>query len=361
MNNRYGWQLYHWHIEISAKCTLKCPRCPRTELPATSWTNDEFTLEEFSQAFTPQFIKENVKRFTFCGDIGDPIYCKDFLLICKYIKNILPTCHIFIITNGSYKKKTWWEELATILNEYDTVNFSVDGYNQESNNMYRVNSNWESIMLGMEVMGHLSKAHVVWAAIYFKFNQSYQNKIKDIATFNGCDSVQWTKSTKFASKYDTYGPYDHLEPDEQYISKTNRYERSVVQITDRVQPIDDYMQTNITKYNETKPQGNILPLCLVGNRGMYLSADGTLHPCSWTSFPYIAMSDGEKTINYKDSFFAMYREQLSVKSSSIEDVLNHDLWEKLFSSWKNSPWVECSLKCKKDYVDYDYAVGYETN
>lgn len=361
MKNNYGWQLYHWHLELSAKCTLKCPRCPRTELPATPWTNKEWTLAEFMNAFTPKFIEENVMRFTLCGDIGDPIYCKDMIEICAYIKRIKPTCHIFIITNGSYKKREWWIDLAHTLNEYDTVNFSVDGYDQESNNKYRVNSDWDSIMLGMETMGYLSKAHVVWASIYFKFNQDHIEEMTDIARRNNCDTIQWTKSTKFASKYGNYGPQDPLEPDEQYIAKTNRYERHTEKLSDRKQPIDDYISENEIMYITTENRGNITPLCLIGNRGMYLSADGTVHPCSWTSFPYIAMTDGDKTINYQDSFFSMYREELSVKTATLESVLNHDLWGKLFSSWEKSPWVECSLKCKKDYVDYDYAVGYETN
>ncbi len=361
MNNRYGWQLYHWHIEISAKCTLKCPRCPRTELPATAWSNKEFTLEEFSQSFTPEFITKNVKRFTFCGDIGDPIYCRDFLKICRYIKKILPTCHIFVITNGSYKKSEWWHELAGILNHYDTVNFSVDGYDSVTNNLYRVNSNWQSIQSGMHIMGHKSDAHVIWASIFFRFNQDHQKEITELAKHNNCDAIQWTKSTKFASKYGIYGPYDYLEPRNEYISTTSRYQRHVVKLTNRIQPISDYMNMNIKLYKQTSAVGNILPLCMVGNRGMYLSADGTLHPCSWTSFPYESMSDGKKTIEYKDNFFAKHRHELSVKTNTLENVLNHDLWEKLFNSWKKSPWVECSLKCKKDIVDYDYAVGYETN
>ena len=361
MINNYGWQLYHWHIELSAKCTLKCPRCPRTELPATSWTNKEWSFEEFKNAFTEDFILEHVQRFTFCGDIGDPIYCKDMLDIVRYIKNLKPTCHIFIITNGSYKKPEWWRELAGLLNNYDTVNFSVDGYDHDSNILYRVNSEWDSIMEGMRIIGLESDAFTVWAAIYFKFNQDHIYDIQNKALQNGCDSVQWTKSTKFSSKYGSYGEYDPLEPDSEFVSSTNRYERSIKKISNRTQPIENYMQTNHFKYENAKPQGNILPLCMVGNRGMYLSADGALHPCSWTSFPYIAMSDGEKTINYTDSFFYMYRDQLSVKTSSMQDVLNHEHWKKLFNSWKSSPWVECNLKCKKDYVDYNYAVGYETN
>ena len=71
------------HIELSSKCTLKCPRCPRTELNPDS-INREISLVEFQRAFSPELLKE-VQEILFCGDIGDPIYAKDFLKIVKYI------------------------------------------------------------------------------------------------------------------------------------------------------------------------------------------------------------------------------------------------------------------------------------
>ena len=46
MLNRYGWQLYHWHIEPSSKCSLRCPRCPRQEHPDISWMQKEILLIE---------------------------------------------------------------------------------------------------------------------------------------------------------------------------------------------------------------------------------------------------------------------------------------------------------------------------
>ena len=51
-----------------------------------------------------------------------------------------------IVTNGSYKTKAWWQELDTILNEKDHIHFSLDGWDQRSNNIYRVNCHWDSIM-----------------------------------------------------------------------------------------------------------------------------------------------------------------------------------------------------------------------
>jgi len=362
MKNYYGWQLYHWHLEPSSKCALRCPRCPRTELPNTPWLNLEISLDVFKQAFTPNFISEHVQRFTMCGDVGDPIYCKDYLKIIQYIKTIKPTCHIFTITNGSYKTKAWWMKFAEISNEYDTINFSVDGYDQESNNLYRINNNFDSIMTGMKVMGYYSPAFVYWAAIYFSFNENHQNRIKSLADENGCDGIQWTKSTKFNSKYNkAYGDVDTLEPSTPYISSTHRYERHTDLISNRTINNIEYMQTNLAKYQTINKTQSIIPLCMIGNRGMFLNADGIVYPCCWVSFPYKSMTSGKKTIHYTDSFFTKYRNKFNINLHSLEEIINNPLWQKLFNSWKNDPWVECSLKCSNQYVTQDYAVGYETN
>ena len=65
--------LWHWHIEISSKCTLRCPRCTRQEVPE-GLVNKELRLPFFRKNFTPEFINEHVEKITFCGDDGDPIY-----------------------------------------------------------------------------------------------------------------------------------------------------------------------------------------------------------------------------------------------------------------------------------------------
>lgn len=93
--------LWHWHIEISSKCTLKCPRCPRLEV-ADGLINTELELEFFKSNFTEQFIHDNVEKITFCGDDGDPIYARDSISVIEYIKGIKPV-KFSIVTNGSYK------------------------------------------------------------------------------------------------------------------------------------------------------------------------------------------------------------------------------------------------------------------
>ena len=82
---KYPWQLYHWHFEVSGKCALKCPRCPRNDADPVPWINKELTLEFFKKLLTPDLLKNTVKRITMCGDVGDPIYASEYLDIVAYM------------------------------------------------------------------------------------------------------------------------------------------------------------------------------------------------------------------------------------------------------------------------------------
>ena len=365
MNNH--WQLYHWHFEVSGKCTLKCPRCPRNDTAPVPWLNKELDLDFFKKTLTPELLKKQVKRITMCGDIGDPIYASEYLEIIEYIKSHNHKIHVYTITNGSYRKPDWWKKFARISNEYDTINFSVDGYDNASNNLYRVGSNWDSIMDGMKIMCQESSAFVYWATIVFAFNQDHLHQLEQQAREIGCDGLQLTYSTKFGSKYgEAYGgSTDPMEPRTEFISATHRYERHFRDLSKRVQLNDEYLLHNKLQYEKVKKQHNsvITPMCSIGNRGLYVSADGVIHPCSWVSFPYVSMSTQRKTIQFKDSFHQVYRDQLNLKTHSLEEILNNPIWNQLFDTFNNTEkaWVECEQKCSSTLVDKEYAVGWLTN
>lgn len=368
MNLIYPWQLYHWHFEISSKCTLKCPRCPRTEYKGGVKLNQDLSLDFFKNLMTTDLLQNYVKRITMCGDVGDPIYNKEYLEICRYIKETNPNIHLFTITNGSYKSQEWWEEFASICNERDSINFSVDGHDDHSNNLYRVNSDWNSIMQGMKIMARQSSAFVHWAAIIFRFNENHLDDIVNQARTIGCDSVQFTKSTKFGSKYgEAYGgEADILEPlDSKNISSSHRYERYSIQLTDRVLDNQTYLDKNKVEFLQTKEKYNkfITPLCVIGNRALYVNAEGQLYPCSWTSFPYKELATERKSIKFEDSFFTVNKQALNLFNHSLEEVLNNPLWDKFFNSLddQHRAWVECEQKCHTSLVTESYAVGYETN
>lgn len=363
-----NWQYYHWHLEPSSKCPLRCPRCPRTEHPDTPWINKDMTLDFVKKFFTEERLINDVKRVTMCGDVGDPIYCKDYIKICRYIKETNPNIHIFTITNGSYKKSLWWEEFASILNDRDTINFSIDGYNDETNNLYRVNSNFDSIIDGIKTVRKVNKdVFLNWATIIFSFNQDYLDDIVNTATTLGMDGIQWTRSTKFGSKYGGYGgDNDDLEPRDEFISSSHRYEREMLNISGRIQNNIDYLNQNQQQYIKVLKDyadSPIIPLCEIGNRGIYVNAEGVVFPCSWTSFPYDSLSYNNKTISWQDSFFAHHRNSMNLNLHSFEDIISNPLWNKCSNGFRDpkKSWVECSQKCSSYVVDQVYAVGWETN
>lgn len=362
------WQHYHWHLEPSAICALRCPRCPRTEHPDTPWLNHSMTLDFVQSFLTPDLLRDQVRRITMCGDVGDPIYCREYLEICQYIKTTNPNIHIVTVTNGSHRRPEWWTRLAAVLDHRDAINFSIDGYDHASNNVYRVNSDWHSIMEGIKaVRSRNPDVFLNWAMIMFSFNQDHVTDIQRQAQVLGMDGLQITKSTKFGSKYGGYGGSDDaLEPRPEFISASHRYERHTVNLSGRTQDHDAYIQHNRRRYHEIQQRYQdrpIVPLCEIGNRGLYVNAEGVLFPCSWTSFPYHSLSHQGRTIKWQDSFFAQHRDRMNLRNRSLAEIMADPLWHKCSQGWRDPDrtWVECGQKCSADLVDENYAVGWETN
>jgi len=328
--------MWHFHIEISSKCTLSCPRCARQEVPNTL-VNTELNLDFFKRNFTPEFITNNISKITFCGDDGDPIYAHDLINVIQYIKSIKPV-EIVIITNGSHKKTKFWIELGNSLTDIDTVHFSIDGYDQNSNAKYRVNSDYNSIIHGIAALRGSSECKIIWAAIAFEFNQNHLDYMQGQAKALRIDGFQLTRSTKFGKVYTIYGSEDYLQPRNELISNTERFERELISYSGRqnvIQPI------NIELYEKIKNNQDIIPLCAIGNKGLYISARGLLYPCCWVANRY---SHNEEWQQISSKF--------NLHDRTIEDCLMDEFWNNEFQTFK---WQECKTKCNNKVVNKNYA------
>ena len=329
---------WHFHIEISSKCTLRCPRCARQEVPDTL-VNTELDLAFFKRNFTEEFIRKNVEKITFCGDDGDPIYAHDLIPVIGYIKSVKPV-EIVIITNGSHKKPEWWRELGSVLTEQDTVHFSIDGYDNVSNNLYRVNSDFVSAILAIETLRSSSKCRLVWAAIAFKFNEGHIDYMQLLAAKLEMDAFQLTKSTKFGSFYPSYPKDDPLEPSKKFVSGSHRFERDVILLSQRglntaVSP------TNISLYKSVAETNGVKPLCKIGNKGLYIDARGRLFPCCWVANRYSHNAEWQDLAN-----------QFNLHNRTLSDVVTDKFWETKFKTFE---WQECQTKCATVRVDEKYA------
>ena len=330
--------LWHWHIEISSKCTLHCPRCARSEVP-DSLLNTELDLEFFKRNFTPEFIENHVQKITFCGDDGDPIYAHDLIEVIKYFKSV-KNVSIVIVTNGSYKKNEWWLDLASTLNEVDQIHFSIDGWDQFSNEQYRVNSDFDSIIRGVEIVRANSNVYMLWDCIGFKFNEQRIEYMKSMAKKLGFDSFQLTKSTKFGSKYQHYGKNDPLEPTRKdLISTSHRFERRLWHFNNKIMA-EPWKDKNNELLAHVKPIDSITPICHIGNKGLFINSRGEFYPCCWVANRY----------GHNDHWNKLGK-KYNLNDNQLVDVVSDSFWDKDFVN--NS--YECSTKCASKFVDKNYA------
>jgi MoaA/NifB/PqqE/SkfB family radical SAM enzyme len=309
---------WHWHIEVSSKCTLRCPRCARSEVPV-GLVNTELDLEFFQRNFTPEFINQHVRKITFCGDDGD-----------------------VIITNGSHKKVHWWKELGEVLDSNDTVHFSLDGWDNPSNSIYRKGSDFMGVLDGIVALRNNTQAQLVWAAIAFKFNEDHLDYMQELATALKMDRFQLTKSTKFAQVYPIYGPTDELQPKPELIAQNQRFERIITQLSDRL-PASTPVENTIAWHKTATEYANkpVIPLCAVGNKGLYINAQGQLFPCCWVANRYT-----------HNSSWQTLAQRFDLNTRLLTDVLADPFWDNEFRSFE---WQECRTKCAADVVNEKYA------
>ena len=335
--------IWHWHIENSSICSLRCPRCPRQEVP-NSLNQTSLNLEFFQRNF--KSIINDVWQITFCGDDGDPIYGQDFLDIVIFLKRLKPNISLRIITNGSYKSTNWWFNLSKVLNQFDEIHFSIDGWDHESNIKYRVNSNFTSIVEAVKTVRSNSTVMMTWAAIAFNFNESQLlNKMIDKAKDLNFDQFQVTKSTKFGSNYDHYyrDGDEPLEPyDQNLISRTGRFERLTFDISCRQQYDNGKNNINLSLWNNIDQSQKIIPMCQIGNKGLYISSEGYFYPCCWMANRYSHISNER----FKKPIF-------DLNTRTIEDVVNDKFWDGFFSKLNENS--ECITKCNQCNYNKEYA------
>lgn len=323
----------HWHIEVSSICALKCPRCPRAEVPE-NFLNKSLDLNFFKRQIGTKIIKK-IKKISFCGNDGDPIYCKEFLEICEWIKQKNPNIIIVIITNGSYKKSQWWEKLGKILNANDEIHWSLDGWDQDSNQQYRINCDWSSIVDGIKSFSNVnSTTYKIWATIAFQFNEHMLDKMLETAKSMQFDLFQITKSTKFHSKYpEVYQDGDNLEPsNKNLVALGHRFERQYEQISDKQRPGDQLNNVYLQRAQNLIASSKYSGICLVGNKGVFLNSSGEFYPCCWVANRY----------DHNRDWHSLSQKRFNLYEKKFEQIISDSFWSTDFLKFDS---FECNTKC----------------
>jgi len=330
--------LDHWHIEPSSICTLKCPRCPRAEVPE-SLLNKQLTLKFFKEQIGAETIA-NIRKITFCGNDGDPIYCKELIDIVQWIKSVNNNISIVIITNGSHKPIKWWQELAQVLDDQDEINWSIDGWDQQSNEQYRVNSDWESISNGIWTFAESNNStYRVWSSIAFSFNETHIDDMIDLAQRCRFDLFQLTKSTKFGSKYpDSYGILDPLEPTvADLVASGHRFERELIDLSGRTRHSEDLKPVFAQRAEDLK-NTDYAGICLIGNKGVFLNSQGEFYPCCWVANRY----------EHNREWNELSATRFNLNERTFDQIQKDNFWSTDFLTFR---WQECQAKCTQEKLN----------
>ena len=284
------------HIEPTSRCTLACPACPRTQF-----------IKKFKRPFPKQDLNlqdlwhfldcdtgKKVSQFTLNGNHGDPIYYPDLFKLIDLFRNKVK---YKISTNGSYQPESFWHNLGDRLTSDDTIYFSIDGL-EHNNHLYRRNSDWNSIMAGLDIM--LSKTvKVVWKTLYFSYNEFEIDQIEKLAKDKGCIFVV-EPTSRFGDP--------KLEPSKKYIETTRVY----------------------------KPEEKTLiePQCFSQE---YISADGYYWPC--------CLITGYNTLHQTTLW--KNRDQWAIKNKSLDEtrILLNDWYKKITDDLENASPL-CKMHCK---------------
>jgi MoaA/NifB/PqqE/SkfB family radical SAM enzyme len=201
-------------IELTTKCTLGCPACPRNN---PHRNKKDWDVGHLNTDMVKQFADSPIdRRYLFIGCWGDPIYHPDFIDIVRHYVD--RNKRLAIHTNGSFKKQKWWNELASLnWTKRQQFTFSVDGL-EDTNHIYRIRADWQSIELGMRIMGRLPqnrRPYLEWKMMVFPYNKHQVPQAKQLADEIGFDNYEPVVSVR---------PIDHYHTDNKKLFDWNNNE-----------------------------------------------------------------------------------------------------------------------------------------
>ena len=292
-------------IETTSRCTLKCPACSRT------WWNEtlgrKIPINDIDIDAVYSFLDcekgRQIEMLDLRGDWGDCIY---YPKLFDFIRKFRNEKNFTICTNGSRQTQKFWDKLSSWLTEKDIVEFSIDGL-EDTNHIYRRNSDWKSLMVGLNTI-HKSKAQIVWKSRIFSFNQDRLGEMKT-----------------FAEQFDAKFEYEmtHRFGDESLKPSSTLIDEEIVYKPDRV--VD-----------------KIIPRCRQFDNPS-ISAYNMFFPCGWFCAPQVLY----KSKLWKD------REKWMIKDTTLDE-----LWKNVLLPWaqdiEDNPAtasILCRTKCRAEIKD----------
>jgi organic radical activating enzyme len=284
-------KLTGFHLEPTNRCVLACSECERTKFinrfGQKNWHTQDLDLDALIKFMD---IDVTGLQWALSGNTGDPIYYSRLPELIAWIKS--QRGRIALTTNGSYRDASWWNKTLEHLTADDVVEFSVDGL-PDTSPVYRTNSDWTSIDIGMRT-ACASAAQVVWKMVPFAFNEHEIDLVRDLAQSRGM-SLRLDLSNRFSKN-------DPLRPAEQ----------------------------SLIWHRGNK---DVSPMCASGNQH-YIGSGGQYSPCCYMAHH----------VYYYKSQFHLDADSYNISNTTISQVLKK--MNNFDEHMQIDPQPVCSYTCR---------------
>lgn len=181
------------NVELTTKCSLRCPMCPRTVFPEFIDLKHEMPLDFVEKLV----IGPGLKKIYLCGANGEPTQHSKFHDVIRILKT-RTQAQINFHTHGCFHSDSWWERLFEIMAPTDHIVFSIDGL-KDTNHIYRVNSNWDQIERAARMA--TKRVLTTWKYIIFSHNEHQVDEAVQMAKDWGFTWFSLKKSDRWNDAY----------------------------------------------------------------------------------------------------------------------------------------------------------------
>ena len=162
------------NIDITFRCPLQCPNCPRQARYARDHEKvpgHDISLEDMER------VTDHFNQIQFSGQLSDPTHHPKFIEILEmcYRKKIDVT-----VSNASSSKPMRWYQKAFEANPDARWIFGIDGLPEESH-IYRVNQDGVKLYNVMLEARKTLNAKPIWQYIIFKYNEDHIEQAQQMA------------------------------------------------------------------------------------------------------------------------------------------------------------------------------------
>jgi len=273
----------------------------------------------------PLHVWQNLKTINFNGTTGDNIMHPDIFNIIEWVV-CNTTAEINIHTNGSLRSTSWWQQLGKLLSKHNhSVVFGIDGL-EDTHEIYRTNTNWQKIIDNAQAFVQ-GGGHAHWQFILFEHNAHQIESCKQLSEQLNFEKFFVLRQDRFNLKDQSQA---HLQPANLELVP------ATVTFVEK-----DFIKPTTGKIScESQREGWIS-----------IYADGTVWPCCYLMGWHKATQQKltYEVVNYHfRNTLAIDFDQINLYTSTLEDIINGDLWQKRYpASFNQSPNLICTQKCSK--------------